>query len=321
MAHVLITGGCGFFGAWILRKLLDAGHRATVWDMELNPRRWLMVLAPAEVERIGFASVRVDDPDAVKAAMLETQPDAIIHLAGLQVPTCKATPLAGARVNVLGTLGVFEAALALPNKPGLAYASSAAVFGSDADYDHQAVGDATWPRPSTHYGAFKLCNETNARVYAQDHGLGSVGFRPLTVYGPGRDVGLTSFPTRAIAAALLGQKFDIPFSGPTCYTHVAEVADYFVAAALSTNKESASVYTVGGEVADSRSYIAKLAKHVPEAAALITCSGGNLPIASHLDDQPLRAAFPLVKRIGLDEGIGLTADVFRKQKAAGTLVV
>ncbi|MCZ7648298.1 MAG: SDR family oxidoreductase [Planctomycetota bacterium] len=319
MAHVLITGGCGFFGAWILRKLFDAGHTPTVWDLELNPKRWLMILTPDEVAKVAFASVRVDDPDAVKAAMLEANPDAVIHLAGLQVPTCKKDPIAGARVNVIGTLAVFEAARALPRKPGLAYASSAAVFGSDADYDHQAVGDASWPRPGTHYGAFKLCNELTAKVFWTDHGLSSAGFRPLTVYGPGRDVGLTSFPTRAVAAALLGQNFEIPFSGPTCYTHCAEVAGYFVAAALAAKREGAPVYTVGGEVADSKTFVEKLSRHVPEAKALVRVSGGDLPIASHLDDKPLRQAFPQVKRIGLDEGIGMTVEIFKKLKARGEL--
>ena len=81
--------------------------------------------------------------------------------------------------------------------------SSAAVFGSDADYDHGLVNDRSQPLPGTHYGAFKLCNELNAKVYWQDQKFSSVGLRPMTVYGPGRDVGLTSSPTRALAAAVL----------------------------------------------------------------------------------------------------------------------
>ena len=51
--------------------------------------------------------------------------------------------------------------------------------------------------PTTHYGVFKRANEGNARVYYLDHGLNSVGLRPLTVYGVNRDTGLTSDPTKA----------------------------------------------------------------------------------------------------------------------------
>ena len=52
-----------------------------------------------------------------------------------------------------------------------------------------------------------------------------MGLRPLTVYGPGRDMGLTSFPSRSVAAALLGQRFDIPFTGATTYIHAREISE------------------------------------------------------------------------------------------------
>lgn len=320
MANVLVTGGCGFIGAWILRKLFDGGHRATVWDLEKVTRRWEMTLTPQEIAQVGFESVRIDEPEQVKAAMLKLAPDAVIHLAGLQVPTCKANPLMGARVNVLGTLGVFEAALALPKRPGLAFASSAAVFGSDADYDHQTVGDASQPLPGTHYGGFKLCNELNAKVYWNDQKFPSVGLRPMTVYGPGRDVGMTSFPTRAIAAAVLGQKFDVPFRGPTVYTFASEVADYFVAGALDP-KPGAPAYTVGGEIIDVPGFLATAAEELPAVKDLVTCSGGDLPITWKLDDAELRKAYPQVKRVSLRDGVRKTVEIFKRMAKEGKLSV
>lgn len=318
MAHVLVTGGCGFIGAWILRTLLDQGHRATVWDIEKVTRRWEMVLAPQELSQVGFENVRIDEPDAVKAALARLMPDAIIHLAGLQVPTCKAQPLLGARVNVLGTLGIFEAALSLPKRPGLAFASSAAVFGSDADYDQGKVGDQSQPLPGTHYGAFKLCNELNAKVYWQEHGFPSVGLRPMTVYGPGRDVGMTSFPTRALAAAVLGQKFDVPFKGPTTYTFVSEVAEFFVAGALNP-QPGAHAYTVGGDIVDVPVFLETAAQELPAISDLITVSGGNLPIASNLDGGDLARAYPQVGRVALREGIRRTVEIFKRLADSGRL--
>jgi nucleoside-diphosphate-sugar epimerase len=91
---------------------------------------------------------------------VDLRPDGIIHLAALQVPTCKANPVLGARVNVIGTLQVFEAAKALKAKgdrvPTIVYASSAAVFGPDAEYGEKAVGDLDTPDPQSHYGAYKV---------------------------------------------------------------------------------------------------------------------------------------------------------------------
>lgn len=167
------------------------------------------------------------DSDAFVSQLVELEPDAVIHLAGLQIPTCRQNPVLGARVNVIGTLNVFEAAKALKaagKKPfSIVYASSAAIFGPDEDYHQDAVNDSSAPMPASHYGAFKLCDEHSARAYHIANGLSSVGLRPLSVYGPGRDAGLTSFPSRAIAAAVAGVPFEIPFSGPTCYTHIREV--------------------------------------------------------------------------------------------------
>lgn len=63
-------------------------------------------------------------------------------------------------MNVIGTLQVFEAAKALKAKgdrvPPIVYASSAAVFGPDAEYGEKAVGDLDTPDPQSHYGAYKV---------------------------------------------------------------------------------------------------------------------------------------------------------------------
>ncbi len=319
--RTLITGGCGFIGAWILRRLIDDGDDAVVVDAAPTTARWDMLLSRDEIARVRVVTARIDDRGAVAALVREVAPDAIVHLAGLQVPACKADPIAGALVNVIGTLAVFEAAklraVEAGRAPRIVYASSAAVFGSDADYAG-AVDDLAKERPSTHYGAFKLCGEHSARAFWETDGLASVGLRPLTVYGPGRDAGMTSFPTRAIAAALLGQRFDIPFSGATAYIHAREVAAMFVACARGAST-GAMVYTVGGDVVDTPGFIRALAAIVPAAASLVTCSGGDLPIASRLDDAALRRDYPGLPRIALADGIRETVAVFERLRANGTL--
>ena len=324
MANFFITGGCGFFGTWLIRRLLDDGDRVTVFDIQRNTKRWEMILSPKEIEQIAFRTGKIDETDSFVSTVVESEPDAIIHLAGLQVPTCRENPVLGARVNVIGTLNVFEAAraLALQGKtpPRLVYASSAAVFGPDAEYGESAVGDSSWPKPTSHYGAYKLCNEQSAKAYWLSHKLPSVGLRPLTVYGPGRDTGMTSFPTRAIAAAVKNQKFDIPFRGPTAYIHMREVADMFVTCARRA-VNGAHVYTVGGDIADSTAFIAALDNLLPGAGKLITCSGGDLPITSRMDDAALRNDYPGLLRIPLADGIRETVEVFQRLEKQGRLEV
>ena len=87
----------------------------------------------------------------------------------------------------------------------LVYASSAAVFGPPEHYPPGPLADDVPLTPTTHYGFFKCCNEGNARIYFQDLGLSSIGLRPWTVYGVGRDFGMTSEPTKAIKSLALGR--------------------------------------------------------------------------------------------------------------------
>lgn len=206
-----------------------------------------------------------------------------------------------------------------PPSPSFA-SSSAAIFGPDAEYGEAAVGDSSAPKPTSHYGAFKLCTEYCAHAYFTDNGIPSVGLRPLTVYGPGRDMGITSGPSRSIAAAIKGAPFDIPFSGATAYIHVREIADMFVKTARLAIAD-AKVYTIGGDTIDTAAFVAHLASFVPEAAALITVSGGALPIASKLDDAALRAAYPSVIRIPIRQGIEETVAMYRRLHAEGRLTV
>lgn len=281
-------------------------------------------MSDEEIARINFVQASIDD-DAFVGKLAALAPTGVIHLAALQMPTCKAKPMLGARVNVLGTLAVFEAARAMIAMPGgrapaIVYASSAAIFGPDAEYGDAAAGDSSVPAPQSHYGAFKLCCEFAARAYANSDGIASVGLRPLTVYGPGRDVGLTSAPTRALAAAVRGEAFDIPFTGATAYIHVAEVADMFIACLAQAPGAGAKVYTVGGDTVDVPAFIALAAAALPAAAKLITCSGAPLPLVSKLDDAALRADYP-VPRIALADGVKQTVAAYQALHAKGLLKV
>jgi len=328
--HVLVTGGSGFFGSWIVKRLLEDGDRVTVVDLKLVTQLWEMVMTPEQIAMVNFVSASADEPAFVDA-VVAARPDAIIHLAGVQMPTCRANPVLGAKVNVIGTLNVFEAAKALKaayeaagdatRVPKIVYASSAAVFGPDAEYGEQAVDDMSAPKPTSHYGAFKLCGEFAAKAYFLVNGIPSVGLRPLTVYGPGRLVGLTSFPSRAIAAAVKGEKFEIPFSGKTVYVHIREIADIFVQCSRDAAVKDAKVYTVGGDTVSTAEFVAELAKIVPEAAGLISVSGGDLPIASKIDDASLRHDYPAIMRLPLAAGIAESVAMFQEHKAKGTLVV
>ena len=133
--RVLITGGYGFIGAWIIRDLFARGHEAFVYDLKEDPRRLRLILPDDQTLKATFVPGDVTDLDGLTGAIQKHDITHVIHLAGLQVPTCKADPILGAKVNVLGTLAVFEAIRRTGGRvKRLVYASSAAVFGSPDKY-------------------------------------------------------------------------------------------------------------------------------------------------------------------------------------------
>ena len=308
-----ITGAQGCIGSWIVKALAERGDSSVVFDRSEDARRLEAIMQPDDLGRVRFICGDITDVAAVRAALEVSGARRIIHLAGLQVPTCKADPVAGAFVNVIGTLNLFEAAKAIEAER-VVYASSAAVFGnSDAatPLDENAAVE-----PATHYGVFKRTNEGNARVYFSDHGVNSVGLRPLTVYGVNRDTGLTSDPTKAMKAAVLGVPFQIRFSGATDFQYVEDTAAAFIRCA-DHSPAGAHVFNLHGETVD----VDRITAVINENAGreLVTFSGPAIPIAPALDDQAIRRVIDDLPATPLETGVAETMRLFRQLDKIGRL--
>lgn len=318
--RVLITGGYGFIGAWIARNLLAKGAEVVVFDLKEDPRRLRLILPESEVKKVRFRAGDVTDLTAVTRAITDESITHIIHLAGLQVPTCRVDPMLGAKVNVLGTLALFEAIRATGDRvKRLVYASSAAVFGGPDKYPaNTSLGDDVPLVPSTHYGVFKCCNEGNARIYFQDNGVSSVGLRPWTVYGVGRDLGMTSEPTKAIKAVVLGRPYSISFGGMTDFQYVDDVAKTFVNS-LERPYSGAKSYNLRGQVVPMKDFHAALVRVLPEAAKLVTFGTTQIAIAYDLSDDGLQKDLGPMPKTSLDDGIRETVAIFRQLLAEGRL--
>jgi nucleoside-diphosphate-sugar epimerase len=319
--HVLLTGGYGCIGSWIVRLLLARGAKTWIYDLKEDPRRLRLILSPEQVKQVGFVQGDVTDLQNLEKAIDDHAITHVVHLAGLQVPTCRANPILGARVNVVGTLAVFEAVRAFgPQVQRLVYASSAAVFGPQSDYSRARysgpLADDVPLTPTTHYGYFKCCNEGNARVYFQDHGLSSIGLRPWTVYGIGRDFGMTSEPTKAILALALGRAYDISYGGWQDLQYVEDVAGVFVRC-LEAPYTGAKSYNLRGDVVDLATFHSLLCEVEPAARGLITFGDRQIGIAYDLDDSALQRDLGPMPRTPLKEGIRQTLEMFRQLAAEG----
>src|SRR6185437_10904936 len=319
MMRVLLTGGYGCIGSWIVRKLLERGDEAFIYDLKEDTRRMRQIMSDEQVRRVPFVPGDVTDLASLKSTLDHHAITHLVHLAGLQVPVCRANPILGAKVNVLGTLAVFEAVREAQGRvQRLVYASSAAVFGPPEAYPAGRLDDDVPLKPTTQYGYFKCCNEGNARIYFQDHGLSSIGLRPWTVYGVGRDFGMTSEPTKAIKCLALGRPYHITYGGWQDLQFVEDVASVFIRC-LEAPYTGAKSYNLRGNVMDLPAFHRALCEVDPAAAKLITHGERQIAIAYDLDDSALQRDVGSLPRTPLVEGIRRTLTQFKQLQAEGRL--
>ncbi len=317
--NVLLTGGYGCIGSWIALNLLERGAHVWVYDLKEDLKRMRQIMADDRIKQIRFIQGDVTDLAGLRKALEQNGITHLVHLAGLQVPTCRADPLLGAKVNVLGTLAVFEAVKALGEQiQRLVYTSSAAVFGPPQTYPAGPLPDDVPLVPSTHYGVFKCCNEGNARVYFQDHGISSIGLRPWTVYGVGRDFGMTSEPTKAIKSLALGRPYHITYGGWQDMQWVDDVAKVIVRC-LEAPYRGAKSYNVRGHIVDMPKLHQAMVAVDPAAPKLITYGDRQIAIAYDLADDALQRDLGPMLCTPLEDGIRQTLNHFRRLQAEGRL--
>jgi UDP-glucuronate 4-epimerase len=301
----LVTGANGCIGAWIIAQLTHEETPVVALDASDDDHRLRLVLDEDAVAGVTRVRGDITDLDALERALDEHAITHVIHLAALQVPFCRADPPLGARVNVVGTVNVFEAVARRGDRMGpVVYASSVAAY--DALDGTSAASASMQGVPSTLYGVYKRANEGTATVYAQERDTPSVGLRPHTVYGPGRDQGLTSAPTTAMLAAAAGRPYTLPFGGAYQLQYAPDVAAAFVAAARAP-ASGARIEDIGGPAVHTDELIAAIASAAPGVE--ITYEPVELPFPS--DTVGGTTATPL------REGVADAVDRFRDLLARG----
>ena len=313
----LVTGAHGFIGAWVTKRLISRGESPVLFDRSPDPKRLRLIMDDDELSQASFEAGDITDPAVLPEIVERRGITNIIHLAGLQVPSCRANPRAGAMVNIIGTLNVFDAAIASKGQiKQIAYASSAAVFGNADDGSPQTEAQAG--NPGSHYGAYKRCNEDNARIFHLENGINSIGLRPLTVYGVGRDFGVTSDPTKAMKAAVVGRPFVIRFGGKTDFLFAADCADAFIRSA-EADVSGAYAFNLHGETAAISSIIKSIEEVLPGASGLISNTGNLMPTPAELDDTAIVTTLGNIPHTPLATGIRSTIERFTQLQSEGRL--
>jgi UDP-glucose 4-epimerase len=171
---ILVTGGAGFVGATLVRRLVASGYRVRVLDN-------LTTGDEAHLAGVGAELVKGDirDADALDGALAGVQ--AVIHLAAAgSVTGSVQDPAGNFEVNALGTFRVLDAA----RRAGAARVVLASTGGALIGDAVPPVSEQSLPKPISPYGASKLAGEGYAHAFAKTYGVRTVAVRFGNVYGP-----------------------------------------------------------------------------------------------------------------------------------------
>jgi nucleoside-diphosphate-sugar epimerase len=294
MEKIIIFGGSGFLGSWIVKAFLKKGYSVSIFDLKIQ-KELLSHVVGNDINKIKFINGDITNYDHVQEAINDM--DHVINLAGLMTPDCSSNPILGAKVNVLGSINVFEA-LKKNNNKFLVYASSAGVFGQKDHY---------YPFPETHYGAYKLAVEGVARAYLNEDGISSVGIRPYVIYGPGREVGGTAGVTLACKAAKQGDSYTVNFSGKAGFVYVQDVVD-LVEMSIAQIPSGALTLNINGITADVSDFINLIKKNIPLSD--IGIEGDPLSVVDEIRGNEPSKTFKKFKYTSLEDGIKRTIDFY-----------
>lgn len=246
--NYFITGGCGFIGRNLIKYLAASGSAFVVYDNHLTGQPGDLTYTGLPFDEVDAGSVRWmrGRIQCVRGDILEQESllraahgaGVIVHLAAnTGVLASVEEPAADCRVNVLGTLNVLEAC----RQAGVrrfVFASSGAPIGDAAA---PPIHEELPPRPVSPYGASKLAGEGYCSAYFSTFGIDTVALRFGNVYGPG-STHKSSVVAKFIRRALDGQPLEI-------YGDGGQTRDFiYVGDLLDAVQKAATVEGVGGEI-------------------------------------------------------------------------
>ena len=292
--NVIVFGGCGFLGSWIATKLLREGYDVTIFDLKMD-KNLLNKLLVDEISRVNFIRGDITKYDEVLSSTQNMQ--YVINLAGLMTPDCSENPSLGAKVNIIGSINVFDAVKS-HGIPFLVYESSAGVFGKNDQY---------YPVPETHYGSYKLAVEGIARAYFNESNISSIGIRPFVIYGPGREVGGTAGVTLGCKAAKEKYSYIINFTGRAGFVFVDDVVD-LVQMSIEKAPIGATTININGITTSVKNFVNIIKKNIP--LANISFKGNSLAVVEEILGGEPSEVFKDFKYTSLEDGIKKTIDFY-----------
>lgn len=327
MVSVVITGGAGFLGSRLARRLLAEGSlglagggarpvsRVTLFDR---------APAPADLAADERVAAIVGDLSGPRLQIMLTGADVVFHLGAAVSAECEADFDLGLHSNLAGTLALLASCRELGTNPLVVFSSSLAAFGGSAELPLPAVvDDQTQPNPQTSYGTQKvMCEQLLADYTRKGFVRGRAVRLPTVSVRPGRPNGAaTGFLSGIIREPLAGQRATCPVAPPTEVALISPgraVAGLLRAATASdqewADRRPVNLPALTVTVAEM---VAALDRAAPGASALIDWAADPV-IAAMVTNWPARIRAGRAARLGLtpDPGMDSIVASHREDQAA-----
>jgi len=315
--RTLVTGAAGFIGSHVTDRLLAEGQHVVGVD-DLSRGRLSNLAHARENSDHRFSFVRGDITDlSFTDVVASAEPEVIFHLAAqMDVRASVRDPLEDARLNVLGTINVLEAARAAGVRKVVFTSSGGSIYGEP---DKLPVSERAGTDPHSPYAASKVCGEIYLGTYRNLYGLQSTSLALANVYGPRQDPHGEAGVVAIFCSAFLSGGQGMIFGDGTAvrdYVYVDDVVDAFVRAAGDAgNGRRFNIGTgVGTSVRQLHKAIADAAG-APDEPQFAPARLGELQ-AITLDVSSARHTLSWEPFTALSEGVARTLEWVRETRSA-----
>lgn len=315
---ILITGGAGFIGYHLSKKLIEVGNEVIIYDKFLNfidPKKslydkYLKIRLNYLKDKATIIRGDIRHKVHLFRVLKEHEPEAVVHLAALPIATISNKFSEDAiSINLNGTMNVLELIRLCDSVKKFVYASSSMVYGN---FEKPIANENHPTNPLDVYGATKLSGEILTKVYGKQYGISYTIIRPSAVYGPtdsNRRVsqifvenGLLKKPLILHNGGL--SKLDFSF--------VEDVADGFRLAIKSKKAENEIFNITRGEARSLKEFVDILKKHIPNIQIRCEQADFKRPERGTLDITKARKLLNYNPKYSLEKGLKIYVGFVRK---------
>lgn len=307
---VLVTGGYGFIGAYVVKESLKAGDRVIVIDRQQEGNAADEVLSAQERAAVEAVARTIPGPRTLRSILQKNDVETVVHLASPLGRATEDRPGAVVEEMIRPHLAILDACR-FANIRRLVWASSVGVFGRSQDYPTLPIPNDAAQLPLTIYGAGKSFLEQLSSRYTLRYGLATLGLRFPLIYGPGRQRGGGQFTTQMIEAAALSRPCTVEFADEKrAWMYVTDAARA-VLLALAAGPVASFALTLCSEVATTRQAGGLLTDLFPGAE--LEMLSGTTDLVADYDPRPAFDQIGFKPDVTLRDGLLATANAARER--------